>query len=239
MLKFNRHNNLTLSLFLSTVLWTPFTALAQNRMRDPAGVSTAESCPKNKNNPQNMQDVLANVPATQWSEAQLADLRSQWEEDKLARDIYTLASETWGLRVFQKISAAESRHMSLLKTLLDRYGQELPSAVNAPGSYADPELQKLYDDFAPRVVRSRTDALQVAIAIEELDIESLDGLISRAADDGVLVYTHLQEGSRRHLQAFQRNLDRGPGNGRGYGRRGRGGMGSRPGPFGTPGNDIR
>ncbi len=129
------------------------------------------------------------------------------EEEKLAHDVYVTLDELWGLTIFENIAAAEQSHMDSVVTLLDRYGLTDPAADLAVGSFSDPALQSLYDDLVARGSESEVDALLAGALIEELDITDLQ---ARASDneDIASVYAELERGSRNHLRAFVRQLDR-------------------------------
>lgn len=150
---------------------------------------------------------ISSIPAGQLSDADRAGLLWMREEEKLARDVYAALGEVWGIRAFDNIGAAEETHMDAVKTLLDRYGVADPASAKGPGEFADPTLQKLYDDLVARGKQSLVDALQVGAEIEDLDIVDLQKRASTLADID-LVYDNLERGSRNHLRAFLRQLQR-------------------------------
>ncbi len=129
------------------------------------------------------------------------------EEEKLAHDVYVALGDTWGSRVFDNITAAETTHMDAIKTLLDRYGIADPAAGQPAGVFTNPDLQALYADLVTRGKASLVEAFTVGALIEDLDISDLR---VRATDtpDIALVYGDLERGSENHLRAFVRNLGR-------------------------------
>lgn len=130
------------------------------------------------------------------------------EEEKLARDVYTFLYEKWGVKEFQTIAASESRHMSRVKTLLDRYGLEDPVATDRPGVFVNDELQAAYASLVAQGSLSLEDAYKVGVTIEELDIADLqDGLKSTTKRDVTRVFQSLLRGSQNHLAAFTRLLE--------------------------------
>lgn len=128
------------------------------------------------------------------------------EEEKLARDVYLVMYDLWGLRVFSNIAASEQTHIDAVLQLLDRHGIEDPAGANAPGAFTNPELQKLYDDLIALGSQSLEAALTVGATIEDLDIVDLQER-STETPDIALVYANLEKGSRNHMRAFVRNLD--------------------------------
>ena len=70
------------------------------------------------------------------------------------------------------------------------------------GDFADPELRALYTSLVERA-DTPADALGVGVTIERLDIADLDDAMSGlTAPDVLNAYTHLRQGSQRHLAAF-------------------------------------
>jgi hypothetical protein len=94
------------------------------------------------------------------------------EEEKLARDVYVALGAKDPM--FSNISRSEQTHMDAVLTLLSRYGLPDPAAENARGEFEDATLQKLHDDLVLRGAPSTLAALQVGVAIEELDIRDIE-----------------------------------------------------------------
>jgi hypothetical protein len=128
------------------------------------------------------------------------------EEEKLARDVYTVLGDRWNLPIFTNIAASEQTHMDAVATLIDGHGLVDPAASTAPGEFTQPELQRLYDALVDQGSRSAVDALTVGASIEDLDLADL---ASRATDtpDIARVYANLERGSRNHLRAFTGQLE--------------------------------
>ncbi len=116
---------------------------------------------------------IAALPVTTLTAEEIDGLRWMREEEKLAHDVYVALGETWGIRVFENIAAAETTHGEAIKTLLDRHGIADPAAGQPVGAFTDPELQALYGDLVARGRTSLVDALTVGALIEELDISDL------------------------------------------------------------------
>lgn len=152
-------------------------------------------------------DCPANAvtPATP-STLPAAELIAGIEEERLAHDLYIMASQRWGLRVFTRIAAAETRHESALLKLAASSAVAVPSAQT--GIYASEEMQRLYGTLAPLINESATSALMAAALLEETDIVDLRTARTLAKDEPTqTVLTHLERASGHHLRAFVRNLE--------------------------------
>src|SRR5680860_1023648 len=97
--------------------------------------------------------------------------------------------------------------MDAVRSLLDAYGTDDPTAGLAAGEFSDPALQDLYDTLLEEGRESSTQALAVGALVEETDIEDLR---DRATDSDAIatVFSSLESGSENHLRAFVMNLDR-------------------------------
>jgi len=151
---------------------------------------------------------LDEYPVDALSAAEVSDLLYMQEEEKLARDVYGVFSETWDIPVFKNIGKAEQTHMDSVTVLIERYGLESPSETAAAGVFAHPELQALYDDLVKTGIQSPEDALRAAILVEETDIVDLRDAMSRTDNRDIrYVYENLMRGSENHLRAFVRTLE--------------------------------
>lgn len=142
------------------------------------------------------------------SASQADELLYLLEEEKLARDVYRALYEKWGEEAFSKISTSESRHMTSVQRLVERYGLALPQTLATPRTYDDAELQQMYADLMARGGASLDAALEVGVMIETVDIEDLQRLL---ASDGLprdvdRVAGNLLKGSQNHLASFERLL---------------------------------
>lgn len=150
---------------------------------------------------------LMNLPTGTLTDEQKADLAFMAEEEKLAKDVYTVLGKKYPKTlVFKNIAKSEQRHWNAISMLLDRYGLEDPTDGNAAGVFTSPELQKMYNDLVASA-SSRTAALKVGVAIEEEDIADLkDAATDVTAPDVSQVYANLTSASERHLAAFESRL---------------------------------
>jgi hypothetical protein len=140
---------------------------------------------------------------------QKATLGARAQEEKLAQDLYTSFAARYDAAVFAHISAAEARHLSAVRTLLERYGLTDPTAGKPAGHFEDPAVQATYDDLLARGNTGQAAALQVGQQVERAGIAGLRAALDRlTAPDVRQVYTQLLTASRMHLNAFQRRPTR-------------------------------
>lgn len=155
-----------------------------------------------------LSEALNSISTGTLSDAEVEGLLYMREEEKLARDVYLVLYEEWGMPVFQNIANSEQTHTDAVKTLIDRYGLEDPAAGQDVGTFTNPELQELYDLLVETGSQSLADALRVGVAIEEIDILDLVEWIAQTNQaDIVMVYENLMKGSRNHLRSFVSTLE--------------------------------
>ncbi len=78
-----------------------------------------------------------------------------------------------------------------------------------PGVFQNQELQDLDNKLVAQGEESVEGAIQSGALLEELDIADLQKLLEGTeSEDLRLVYENLQSGSRNHLRAFARQLQR-------------------------------
>lgn len=142
------------------------------------------------------------------SSSQLTDIEIEYllfmrEEEKLARDVYIVMYEEWGIPVFNNISKSEQSHMDAMKVLLDKYGLKDPVGDNGVGEFKNEDLQSLYEDLVALGSQTSLDGLEVGGLIEEVDIEDIAVAIENTdRRDIQRTYESLLCGSRNHLRGF-------------------------------------
>jgi hypothetical protein len=147
---------------------------------------------------------LAAAPSGTLTSAQKATLAAIAEEEKLAHDLYAAFAARYDPVVFDRIAAAETRHLAAVRTLLGRYRVADPTAGKAAGSFASATVQATYDRLLQQGSASQRAALGVGVTVEQDDIAALQQARSGlTAQDVRQVYGHLLTASRRHLAAFQ------------------------------------
>lgn len=142
------------------------------------------------------------------SETETAGLIKMREEEKLARDVYTVLGEKWGAQVFTHIARSEDQHADAVKSLLRAHSVTDPVTDDARGVFVNQDLAKLYTDLVARGQSSIVEAYRVGAYIEDLDIVDLEKEIDATTHEDVkFVYERLQKGSENHLRAFNRNIE--------------------------------
>ena len=132
------------------------------------------------------------------------------EEEKLARDIYTVLGETTPSAVFKNIPRSEQTHMDAFDQLLDRY--EIPDPVvdeSSIGTFTDPFFTNLFIELKEKGQQSDKDAFEVGAMVEDLNMANLIKY-GQATDkpDLKLAYDTLLKQSKNHMSAFIGQLDR-------------------------------
>lgn len=155
-----------------------------------------------------LQTMINNMPEANLTDLQKESLIFMLEEEKMARDVYAYLYEVWDMDIFSNIASSEQQHMNAVLLLLEKYELEVPSTLDSRGGFENAELQALYDQLTAKGELSLTDAMEVGVTIEEVDIADLNALLeTELPEDLVLVYEHLLNGSYHHLDAFSSHLD--------------------------------
>ncbi|MEV0743278.1 DUF2202 domain-containing protein [Streptomyces sp. NPDC050549] len=149
------------------------------------------------------------APSGTLSAAQKTTLAHMAEEEKLAHDLYTAFAARYDAPVFDRIAAAETRHLDAVRTLLDRYDVNDPTADKAAGDFTDTTVQATYDRLLKQGTGSVDGALRAGLTFETDDIAALTQARSGLdAPDVEQVYANLLAASRMHQAAFGHWLDR-------------------------------
>lgn len=137
------------------------------------------------------------------------DLQFMREEERMARDLYKVFADKYDdAAPFANITKSEDRHYDAVGVLLDRYDVSDPSASKAAGTYAFPEIQKLYDGWLAEGNASLQAAYAVGVELETADIADLKAAINEHTEADVdQVFGSLLNGSEHHLAAFQAAVD--------------------------------
>lgn len=139
--------------------------------------------------------------------AEQAGLIYMREEEKLARDVYTVLGQQYSLPIFANIAASEQTHTDAVRSLLMRYGVTDPVVRDETGAFTDATLAGLYTQLVADGNRSVESALAVGALIEELDIADLEDRLAQTDEPDIrAVYENLMRGSRNHLRSFVSQL---------------------------------
>ena len=146
------------------------------------------------------------VETSALTETELASLLKMKVEEKLARDVYSVLYQKWGSQIFSNISAAESNHLNAIVLLLTNYGAT-DTSIGTAGTFADSEVQTLYNTLVANANLSIEEAYKTGALIEEMDIKDLTELIGSTTNENIImVFDNLLKGSRNHLRAFNLQL---------------------------------
>lgn len=131
------------------------------------------------------------------------------EEEKLSRDLAMQLQNNWKLRVFENIQKAEQHHMDAIACLMTKYQIPDPVGANPPGVFTNRDLQHLYKMMLKEGLQSKQSALMVAAQIEDHDIFNVNALRANVNNEDIRkVMDEITKGSRNHLRAYVRNLER-------------------------------
>lgn len=153
--------------------------------------------------------LISEISEADLSEEEIAGLILMREEEKLARDVYLTLGGIWETPLFTNIASSEQTHTDAVKVLLDRYDIEDPVQNDTIGVFVSPELAKLYTDLIEQGSKSLLDALIVGATVEDLDIKDLNELLDQTDNaDIIATYNNLNKGSRNHLRAYMRQIEK-------------------------------
>ncbi|MEY3045730.1 MAG: DUF2202 domain-containing protein [bacterium] len=149
---------------------------------------------------------LSQYPVESLNEAEEAGILQLREEEKLARDVYTLLEEKWGLSAFSQIKPSEQKHMDAVAKLINRYDL-LDPAQESIGIFENQKISSLFETLMTKGEQSEVDALQVGMTVEDVDIYDIDEILSKNDNQDIqVVFTNLRNGSIKHLQRFYTDL---------------------------------
>ncbi|TNE30962.1 MAG: DUF2202 domain-containing protein [Bacteroidetes bacterium] len=150
-----------------------------------------------------LDSIINSTPYQELSNAEVIAILQMREEEKAARDLYRVASSLWAGNIFANISAAESKHMTAVWALLEKYDLEDPIQVDVPGQFESTMIQGLYDQLLPAMQESKNSAVLTGSLIEEMDIYDLRQLMEQVDNIDVrMIFENLERGSRNHLRGF-------------------------------------
>lgn len=153
--------------------------------------------------------VLPVSSSTTLTDTEIEALQFMREEEKLARDVYLVLYDQWGLPIFQNIAGSEQVHMDTVSDLMQRYEIVDTAANLGPGQFANADLQALYDQLVATGSQSQADALRVGALVEETDIADLESHLA-VMENGEIsqAFNNLLQGSFNHLRSYAMMLER-------------------------------
>lgn len=152
----------------------------------------------------NIQSAL--VETSGITDDEITLLQQMKDEEKLARDVYSVLYQKWGAQVFSRISTAENNHLNTIKLLLENYSIT-DTSNDVVGIFTKNEVQILYNDLISKASVSIEEAYKTCAFIEEMDIKDLkNALVATSNTNITLVFENLEKGSRNHLRSLNRQL---------------------------------
>lgn len=151
--------------------------------------------------------------ATNLTEEQKGKLFYIYQEEKVARDVYTTLGEEYDdENTFASIKLSEQRHIDAARGLCERYSVDISEVdEDSIGNFEIDVLQELYESCVLEGEKGILNALLMGKLIEDIDIEDLQHAMSDEfgmPDDVIRVYGNLLEGSFNHLEAFETAIAR-------------------------------
>jgi hypothetical protein len=133
-----------------------------------------------------------------------------WEEEKMARDLYTSLYESDNLTIFIDLARSEQSHMDQARAIIDKYALTIPGK-DEQGVYQNQTLQNVHDELLAKGLSSDQDALNAAATFEEISIIDLEKELNAThAEDVKVMFQGLLAGSQKHLRSYVTELkDRG------------------------------
>jgi hypothetical protein len=90
-------------------------------------------------------------------------LKFMVEEEKLARDVYTVLAKSSAYPKFRNIANAEQFHMDQMSMVLADYGVWNPTLNRKPGVFFNKDLSALYKTLIAKGQLSALDAIEAGI----------------------------------------------------------------------------
>ncbi len=130
------------------------------------------------------------------------------EEEKLARDVYTVLFAETGIAVFDSISRSEQNHTDAVAALLAARSIPDPVTDDSVGVFLDPVIAGLYEALTAEGRMGDVAALRVGATIEDLDLRDIREMSARTTEPAALdLYATLSCGSRNHMRSFASQLE--------------------------------
>lgn len=138
--------------------------------------------------------------------AHKASLLFMYQEEKVARDVYTTLGKKYPTATtFSSIKSSEQTHMDTVKALCIKYGVNITGVNDTQiGNFILPELQALYNTLVVQGAVSLLEAQKVGVTIEQKDIVDILAAEAGMPGDVVNKFENLRAGSYNHLDAFNK-----------------------------------
>ncbi len=140
-------------------------------------------------------------------DAAKTELRYLWEEEKMARDLYSAFNSEWSVKIFENITASEQKHMDSVEALMVRYGVSMEGLSDTAGVFQDTNLATLYTSLLQEGMASVDGAYAAGVTVEETDMTDLEALLESdiLPVNAETVIENLLDASENHLNAFRKH----------------------------------
>jgi hypothetical protein len=156
-----------------------------------------------------LHEYFDDLPKEDLSDGERDGLLLMREEEKLAHDVYMALYEKWGQRIFYNIARSEQTHTDTIADLLEKYDIEDPVTDTSLGAFKNEDLASLYETLVEQGSESLLNAYIVGATVEDLDISDLEKLMAETDNEDILAgYQNLTKGSRNHIRAYTRMIER-------------------------------
>jgi len=140
------------------------------------------------------------------NELEIDDIKKISDDEMLAYKTYKYICDKYDINIFNNIAQSELTHYNAVSSIITK--SNLTDEKYNEMFYLE-ESQSLYDELTKKADMSVTDALKVALEIEELDIKDTETVKGNSSNPELLsLYNNLQKGSRNHLRSFNKVLSR-------------------------------
>jgi hypothetical protein len=137
-----------------------------------------------------------------YQEIQSAQLRR--EEEKMAHDLYMQFSQKWGIPTFYNFSRSKAKHLeSTYDELFRPYNLEDPIQDLTIGTFTNPEIKAMYEDYLEKGFRSPQDAIEVVMMILDMDLlHRAAGLAFGQDEEFLEVFEHRTMAAENQIRAM-------------------------------------
>lgn len=140
------------------------------------------------------------------NELELDDIKKISDDEMLAYKTYKYICDKYDINIFNNITESELTHYNAVSYIISK--SNLTDEKYNEMFYLE-ESQVLYDELTKKADMSVTEALKVALKIEELDIKDIEMVKANSSNPELLsLYNNLQKASRNHLRSFNKVLSR-------------------------------
>ncbi len=155
-----------------------------------------------------MYGLVDDLPIEELSDIEMSTILTMREEEKMAQDLYTAFYQKWGIDIFRKVLKSENQHFDVIGRLLERYNLQDPTEGLSIGEFNNSDIADLYNRLLNTGLSSREDAVQVAMLIEDLDINDLNNAINDSDNNDLRkVYSNLKRASENHMRIFAGEME--------------------------------